>query len=677
MFNNKISHLKDKLNEVSKLFGFGIDEFYNQLKLYDCHISGSFLLYILNGTEFNDIDIYHISSEEIEDVNIVFENIFSRHKLIKKQIYKRHQHEYFQFIDDIKSVTNYYNETFPIKFQIIELKSTTNMNKIIDTFDISICKNYFTAKNDELFISNEIDIIKKKFDFNNNNTNNKRKSILRKEKYESRGYVDKFDINNPFDDNDDNDDLLKTNCDLIIFLNEDDNEIIIKSTGEQLIDNKIIIKSIGEQSIDNENIIKLTSEQLIDGVNEINIGANKIKKTYIAYNANKILLSKKVCKIAILKKSYVVQYNKEFLLNFINVQDIKSFDDYISINKKFANNNNHLLTDEQFNILYKPLSQKKIIIVCKKNINILKRLYKILNFDTFKNIIDNFEYSSVNVYQFVNVIKYKLIEMKTPLYCYLGKQHKHYVEQQINNIDYNNIDELGYSVNNIISLLKIIIKKSSILYWDTNIQELYGLIISKNEDNILYYINEIDKQIFINYMKTIYNTKTSHLINECIKLYVNTNEFTDQEKLDIINNDIKIFKLFKNPSENICNSMIENNPDNIEYIDQTDERCIKAVMLDGLTLEYIKNQTDEIILLAIKQNKLAFKFADQEICMHLIRSLIDRNIILEKEIEEEKSKPFGYYMVEHLEELQKEGCVSNDYDINEMFKIMTEAKKIL
>lgn len=55
---------------------------------------------------------------------------------------------------------------------------------------------------------------------------------------------------------------------------------------------------------------------------------------------------------------------------------------------------------------------------------------------------------------------------------------------------------------------------------------------------------------------------------------------------------------------------------------QTEEMCINAVRQNGMALEFVKEQTSEICLIAVRQNGMALKFVRKqttEICMEAVK----------------------------------------------------------
>ena len=54
---------------------------------------------------------------------------------------------------------------------------------------------------------------------------------------------------------------------------------------------------------------------------------------------------------------------------------------------------------------------------------------------------------------------------------------------------------------------------------------------------------------------------------------------------------------------------VRENPLNLEYVkEQTQEICLQAVKQNGLALRFVKNQTPEICLEAVKEDGLALKY---------------------------------------------------------------------
>ena len=78
----------------------------------------------------------------------------------------------------------------------------------------------------------------------------------------------------------------------------------------------------------------------------------------------------------------------------------------------------------------------------------------------------------------------------------------------------------------------------------------------------------------------------------------------------------------ENQTDEMCLAAINQNYQAIQYIkEQTEEMCLKAVSQNWRALEYVKNQTDEMCLNAISQNWCALDYVKNqtdEICSKAI-----------------------------------------------------------
>jgi hypothetical protein len=87
------------------------------------------------------------------------------------------------------------------------------------------------------------------------------------------------------------------------------------------------------------------------------------------------------------------------------------------------------------------------------------------------------------------------------------------------------------------------------------------------------------------------------------------NQTEEIYKLAIQNN--KLARIYINLEQINTNNklIVETNGLLLEFIEfQTDEICKLAVQANGLALKYVKNQTDEICNLAVQENKLALQY---------------------------------------------------------------------
>ena len=174
--------IKAKINEIGKLAGIDDPNFYTQLVLNRCIISGSYILYILNGTEYDDIDIYHICSRTDNNIDNIFGDYLMKQGLAKNLIGCS---SYSLGHDQaILNVTNYKKDNNKT-IQFIQLKYGTDMIDYVDTFDISVCKNFYDVVADNLFITDHDCVDKKTFRF----TYKSIKSPIRCAKYIKRGYT--------------------------------------------------------------------------------------------------------------------------------------------------------------------------------------------------------------------------------------------------------------------------------------------------------------------------------------------------------------------------------------------------------------------------------------------------------------------------------------------------------
>lgn len=188
--NFNIKEIKQKIANIASLVGIkDATEFYNQLKINDCIISGSYMLHILNETEFNDIDIFHVRVTEESwykfDFGDYFGNYLEKNGLIKTGNNISNPEDWYLGINSVFCVYDFQKPGYK-KIQLIQLNQGTNIDNFINNhFDISVCKNYFYPKTDELSIFDATGIQNKTFTYERIND----KSECRFQKYIDRGYT--------------------------------------------------------------------------------------------------------------------------------------------------------------------------------------------------------------------------------------------------------------------------------------------------------------------------------------------------------------------------------------------------------------------------------------------------------------------------------------------------------
>lgn len=93
--------------------------------------------------------------------------------------------------------------------------------------------------------------------------------------------------------------------------------------------------------------------------------------------------------------------------------------------------------------------------------------------------------------------------------------------------------------------------------------------------------------------------------------------------IDIVKGNKYGIEAILNPSNELCDLALSNNPAYIRNIHQTSERCFKALSMDGTTLRLIKHHTYEMIVEVIKQNPLAITYANKTMIDDNIRKMVD------------------------------------------------------
>ena len=123
-------------------------------------------------------------------------------------------------------------------------------------------------------------------------------------------------------------------------------------------------------------------------------------------------------------------------------------------------------------------------------------------------------------------------------------------------------------------------------------------------------------------------------------------DFTEDHWFTALSRAGFFIKRCVNPSYRLCVAAINNNPSNIEYIEnQTPELCKLAISLSPSSIDQIKNQTAELCLEALElmETKKEFHWAKYRIRIipqgtyeEMKQSLLHKIIIL-KELQEEQN----------------------------------------
>ena len=95
------------------------------------------------------------------------------------------------------------------------------------------------------------------------------------------------------------------------------------------------------------------------------------------------------------------------------------------------------------------------------------------------------------------------------------------------------------------------------------------------------------------------------------------------ESYDIVKHDKYLLRYIKNQTPEICLEAVKQNGRALIYVkNQTPEICLEAVKQNGWALIYVKNQTPEICLEAVKQDGYLLVFVNNqtpEICLEAVK----------------------------------------------------------
>jgi hypothetical protein len=164
------------------------------------------------------------------------------------------------------------------------------------------------------------------------------------------------------------------------------------------------------------------------------------------------------------------------------------------------------------------------------------------------------------------------------------------------------------------SALQKIFSVENVIFLIENFEKSFKMLCSINP-----YINDC-KNIFDKYEKV-----TIDDINN--KKITRTNAQNLMKTTKILNalifNDGMCLVYIKNQTHDVCLKAVKQNGSALMYVkNQTHDVCLEAVKQNGRALEFVKEQTDELCLEAVKQNGLALqhvKNQTDEICLEAVK----------------------------------------------------------
>ena len=93
------------------------------------------------------------------------------------------------------------------------------------------------------------------------------------------------------------------------------------------------------------------------------------------------------------------------------------------------------------------------------------------------------------------------------------------------------------------------------------------------------------------------------------------------EIVDEFNERIEFFKKWSDTK--YCLTAVKQNGDSLQYVkEQTEEICLKAIKQDGMSLQYVKEQTEKICLEAVKVNGYSLRYVKEQtenICLEAVK----------------------------------------------------------
>lgn len=131
------------------------------------------------------------------------------------------------------------------------------------------------------------------------------------------------------------------------------------------------------------------------------------------------------------------------------------------------------------------------------------------------------------------------------------------------------------------------------------------------------------------------NFKTDKLI---IKNITDFSNIDDDDWISIFKHDYGVLKHIKNQTNEMCILAVQNDGCALQYINnQSEEICILAVQNNPLALRYVKNQTDEICEQAVQKNGYSLRFVNvqtEKICKLAVQQCGDALQFVKKQTKE-------------------------------------------
>src|SRR3989339_112885 len=144
-----------------------------------------------------------------------------------------------------------------------------------------------------------------------------------------------------------------------------------------------------------------------------------------------------------------------------------------------------------------------------------------------------------------------------------------------------------------------------------------GLNVDVNEFNSkgecskggLYFTEKNKIPMWIN----SYNFITKCVIPNDAKIYIENNKFKSDKLIVDINNKINICDFFVWDDESYCKDAVQQNGMSLQFVkEQTEEICKLAVQQDNNALQFVKEQTEVICKIAVQQDGCALQFVKEQ-----------------------------------------------------------------
>ena len=118
--------------------------------------------------------------------------------------------------------------------------------------------------------------------------------------------------------------------------------------------------------------------------------------------------------------------------------------------------------------------------------------------------------------------------------------------------------------------------------------------------------------VFKKYSKQRFKQKFPRNVKFLISKYFAIDNWLEEQNLKMVEQDGYTLEFVKEQTENICLKAVEKEGFALRFVkEQTEKICLKAVKKHGDVLQFVKKQTENICLKAFEQNGCASKYVKE------------------------------------------------------------------